>query len=143
MVLKIIHYIGLAACIILIVSCFMPWAYYADAHIVNEAQRTFTGFFSYQNNYGKPGKLLVAIAVIVIALMLSPKIWAKRTNLFVCALAVGYAIKSFILYTSCYNAYCPEKKAGIFLMLIATLVMLVASAFPKLTLKPSAASAIK
>ena len=121
----------------------MPWAYYADAHIVNEAQRTFTGFYSYQNNYGKPGKPLVAIEVIVIALMLLPKIWAKRTNLFVCALAVGYAIKSFILFTSCYNAYCPEKKAGIFLMLITTLVMLVASAFPQLTLKPSTANGIK
>ncbi|MCW3093701.1 MAG: hypothetical protein JWP81_4770 [Ferruginibacter sp.] len=135
MVPKILHWIGLAACVILIISCFMPWAYFADAHIPTEAERTFTGFYSYGNNYGKPGKMLVAFGIIVIALMLLPKIWAKRTNLFICALAVGYAIKTYILYVSCYNAYCPEKKAGIFLMLIATLFMLVASAFPHLTLK--------
>jgi hypothetical protein len=110
MVPKILHWIGLTACIILIVSCFMPWAYYADATITEEAQRTFTGFYSYGNNYGRPGKMLVAIGVVVFILMLLPKIWAKRTNLFVCALGVGYAVKTYILFVSCYNAYCPEKK---------------------------------
>jgi hypothetical protein len=131
---KILYWIGLGACIALIISCLMPWAYYADASIANEADRTFTGFFSYGNNYGKPGKLLVLISVIAFTFMLLPKIWAKRANLFVCALGVGYAIKSFVLYTSCYNAYCPEKRAGIYLMLISTILMLVASAFPNLTL---------
>lgn len=135
MVPKILHWIGLAACIVLIVSCFMPWAYYADAHIASEVERTFTGFYSYQNNYGKPGKMLVTIGIIVLTLMLLPKIWAKRTNLFVCALGVGYAVKTYILFVSCYNAYCPEKKIGIFLMLIATIVMLIASALPHLALK--------
>lgn len=113
----------------------MPWAYFADTHITTEAERTFTGFHSYQNNYGRPGKFLVTIGLIAITLMLLPKIWAKRTNLFVCALGVGYAVKSYILFTSCYNAYCPEKKLGIFLMLAATIVMLIASALPSLSLK--------
>ncbi|MEO6722757.1 MAG: hypothetical protein ABIN67_20485 [Ferruginibacter sp.] len=131
---KILHWIGLAACIALIVSCLMPWAYYSDASIMNKADRTFTGFFTYGNNYGKPGKLLVLISVIAFMLMVLPKIWAKRVNLFVCALGVGYAIKSFVLYTSCYNAYCPEKKFGIYLMLISTILMLIASAFPHLKL---------
>ncbi|MEO6549609.1 MAG: hypothetical protein ABIN94_16530 [Ferruginibacter sp.] len=135
MVPRILHWIGLAACILLIVSCFMPWAYFADAHIPTEAERTFTGFYSYGNNYGKPGKMLIAIALIVIVLMLLPRIWAKRTNLFVCALGLGYSIKTYILFVSCYNAYCPEKKLGIFVMLIATVIMMVASAFPHLALK--------
>ena len=137
MVPKILHWAGLTACVLLIISCFMPWAYFADPHIVNESERTFTGFYSYGNNYGRPGKLLVMIGVIVMILMLLPKIWAKRTNLFVCALAVGYAVKTYILFVSCYNAYCPEKKAGIFIMLTATIVMLIASVFPKLELKPA------
>ena len=135
MVPKILHWIGLAACIVLIVSCFLPWAYYADATITDEAQRTFTGFYSYMNNYGRPGKMLVTIGVIVFILMVLPKIWAKRANLFICALGVGYAVKTYILFVSCYNAYCPEKKAGVYLMLTATIIMLVASAFPQLALK--------
>ena len=137
MVPKILHWAGLTACVLLIISCFMPWAYFADPHIVNESERTFTGFYSYGNNYGRPGKLLVMIGIVVMILMLLPKIWAKRTNLFVCALAVGYAVKTYILFVSCYNAYCPEKRAGIFIMLTATIVMLIASVFPKLQLKPA------
>ena len=123
---KILQKAGIIACIILLLSCFMPWAFYADIH------ETFTGFYSFQNQYGKPGKFLSVMALIAFALMMLPKIWAKRTNLFVCALAVGYAIKTYILFTSCYNAYCPEKKAGIFIMLLSTIIMLVSSAFPDL-----------
>ena len=104
----------------------MPWAYYADI------KETFTGLYSYNNNYGKPGKFLIFFAVVGFVLMYLPKIWAKRTNLFLCAITVGYAIKTYILYTSCYNAYCPEKKAGIFLMLFSTVVMLIAAFFPDL-----------
>ena len=135
MTLKFLHWLGIIACISLVISCFLPWSYYADASIVNEADRTFTGFYSYQNNYGKPGKMLVLTATISLILILLPKIWAKRTNLFICALGVGYAIKSYILFVSCYNAYCPEKKIGIYLMLVATILMLICSAFPSLTLK--------
>lgn len=123
---KILQRAGITACIILVVACFMPWAYYADIH------ETFTGFYSFQNQYGKPGKFLTLIAIIAFALMLLPKIWAKRANLFVCALGVGYAIKTYILFTSCYNAYCPEKKAGIFIMMLATMLMLISATFPDL-----------
>jgi hypothetical protein len=126
---KVLQQTGLIACIALIVSCFMPWAYYADL------KETFTGFYSYQNNYGKHGKFLTVIAVISFTLMYLPKVWAKRINLFVCALGMGYAIKSYILFTSCYNAYCPEKKAGIYLVLIATIIMMAAAVFPDLKIK--------
>jgi len=81
--------------------------------------------------------LLVILAAIVLLFMLLPKIWAKRTNLFLSALTVAYAFKSYVLFTSCYNNYCPEKKYGVFLMLISSVVMLVASAFPYMKLKPS------
>ena len=128
---KILNIAGLLACISLIIACFLPWAYYADL------QQSFTGFYSYHNQYGKPGKFLSVIAIIALSLMILPKIWAKRINLFVCALGVGYAIKSYILFSSCYNAYCPEKKVGIFLMLAATIIMLLASIFPDLKLKSS------
>ncbi len=126
---KYLQRIGLVACIVLIVSCFMPWTYHDDL------KETFTGFYSHDNHYGKPGIFLTVIALSVFVFMYLPKVWAKRTNLFVCALGVGYAIKSFILFSSCYNAYCPEKKAGIYLMLVAVIIMLVAAVFPDLRMK--------
>ena len=124
MFLKILYWLGIAACILLIVSCFLPWVYYADL------QQSFTGFYSYQNEYGKPGKFLVPIAAIVLVFMLLPRIWAKRANLFLCALAVAYAVKSFVLFNSCYKNYCPEKLSGIYLMVITSVLMLIAAVFP-------------
>ena len=129
MIPKTLHWLGLAACLALIASCFMPWAYYADLH------ESFTGLYSYNNNYGRPGKLLILISGIVFVFMLLPKVWAKRTNLFLCALCVGYAIKSYVLYTSCYNAYCPEKKIGVYLMIISSVIMMIATIFPHLKLE--------
>lgn len=121
---KIIYWAGITACVVLIVSCFIPWTYHAD---VNKA---FTGFFSEQNQYGKPGKFLIAAALISLLLIVIPKLWAKRVNLFLTAFTVAYAIKNYILYTSCYNAYCPQKKAGIFIMLFSTFVILLAAVLP-------------
>ncbi|MBL0146322.1 MAG: hypothetical protein IPP48_11725 [Chitinophagaceae bacterium] len=127
---KILHWLGVLAAITLLVSCFLPWAYYAD---INE---TFTGFYSYKNNYGKPGKFLMAIAISGLVFTLLPKVWAKRVNLFLAALGLGYAIKTYVLFTSCYNAYCPQKLTGIYVMLIASAVLLISTVFPNLTLGP-------
>jgi predicted membrane channel-forming protein YqfA (hemolysin III family) len=68
-------------------------------------------------------------------LILLPKIWAKRFHLFFAALTMGYAVKTYILFTSCYNAYCPDKKFGIYLMMGCCIVILVAAIFPDLKLK--------
>ena len=126
MFVKYLYWLGIAACIMLIVSCFLPWVYYADLN------QTFTGFYSYKNEYGKPGKLLVLLGTITFIFMLLPKLWAKRANLFICALALAYAVKTYILFSSCYNNYCPQKLFGLYLMLSCTVLMLLASVFPKL-----------
>lgn len=124
MFVKYLHWIGLAACVTLIVSCFLPWGYYADLH------ETFTGFYSYHNEYGKPGKFLVLFGVLSFWFMLTQKVWAKRANMFACALTLAYAIKTVILFGSCYNNYCPQKLFGLYLMLGCSVVMLLASVFP-------------
>jgi hypothetical protein len=129
MIVKYLHWLGIAACITLIISCFLPWVHYADIN------QNFTGFYSYQNQYGKPGKLLVVLGTIILIFMLLPRIWAKRTNLFICALVVAYAIKTYILFSSCYNNYCPQKLFGLYLMVFCTVLMLVAAALPKMTIK--------
>jgi hypothetical protein len=132
MKVKILSWLGIAACIVLVISCFMPWTFYADNNIPSEAERTFSGFFSYKYKYGKPGKFLVFFAVVILSFMILPRIWAKRTNLFLSAFTLAYAIKTYILFTSCYNAYCPEKRAGIFVMLFSTVIMLLACIFPNM-----------
>jgi hypothetical protein len=134
MIVKIIKWAGLTACVILIIACFLPWTYHADIN------KNFTGFFSEKNAYGRPGKYLTFFAAASLILIWLPKVWAKRIHLFFAALTVGYAIKTFILFTSCYNAYCPDKKIGIYLMIICCSIIFIASVFPDLKLNPPKSS---
>ncbi len=120
--------IGWLACLLLLVSCFIPLTYYADLN------KNFTGFFSEQNMYGKPGIVFSFIAIVSAILIYLDKIWAKRTHIFLCALNLGYLIKTYILFTSCYNAYCPEKKFGIYLLIFSSVLLFIVSVFPDMKL---------
>ena len=121
--------LGLLASILLIISCFLPWAYYPDL------QKSFTGFFTEQNMYGKPGMVFVFFAVASLILIFVNKIWAKRTLIFFAALNAGYLLKTFVIFTSCYKGYCPEKQYGIYLLIISCVTLLVVSFFPDLKVK--------
>jgi hypothetical protein len=127
--MKYSGWLGFVAVLLLICSCFLPWAYYPDI------DKTFTGFFSESNAYGKPGKVFVFLGVISGILFLVPRIWAKRFNLLVTVLMFAYGIKTWILFTSCYHGICPEKKTGIFLIIAASLIILIAAILPDLKLK--------
>ena len=120
--------IGWLACLLLLVSCFIPLTYYADLN------KNFTGFYSEQNIYGKPGMFFVFIAIVSAVLIYLDKIWAKRTHIFLCALNLGYLIKTYILFASCYNAYCPEKKFGIYLLIFSCILLFIVSIFPEMKL---------
>jgi hypothetical protein len=123
------QWIGIAAVVLVAVASFMPWAYFPDL------QKDFTGFFSEQNRYGRPGKVLIALGVIEVVFFLLPKVWAKRANIFVSAVGFAWGVKSYILYGACYRGTCPERRIGIFLVLAGTLIILVASFLPRLELK--------
>lgn len=120
--------IGLFACVALIVSCFLPWAFYPDLN------KSFTGFFSEQNMYGKPGIAFSFFAVISVIVIFINKIWAKRTLIFVAALNLGYLLKTYVIFTSCYKGYCPEKQYGLYCVIISSIVLLLISFFPDIKL---------
>ena len=122
--MKYYKWIGWCASALLIGSCFMPWTYYADLN------KNFTGFFSEQNIYGKPAMFFIFFALVSILLINLDKVWAKRTHIFLAALNIGYLIKTYILFTSCYNAYCPEKKFGLYLLILSSAVLMIVSIFP-------------
>ena len=124
--MKYYRLLGILFCITLIVSCFLPWTWHADLH------KAFTGFYSEQNIYGKPGKFMVFYGVVSAIMILMNRVWAKRVHLFMAALFLGYAIKSYILFSSCYNAYCPEKQYGLYLMMGSTIAIMIIAVFPKL-----------
>jgi hypothetical protein len=95
--MKYSQWIGILAAITLVIACFIPWTYHPDV------QKNFTGFFSENNQYGKPGKFFVVLAAIASVFFLIPRVWAKRWNLLFTAIIVAYSIKCFIMYTGCYG----------------------------------------
>ena len=124
--MKYSQWIGIAAALILIASCHLPWTYYPDLN------KTFNGFFSENNVYGKPGKVFMYLCALSIICFALNRVWAKRVNFFLTAVIVAFAIRTFILYTGCYRGICPDKKEGIWIMAISSLVMLGMSVLPDL-----------
>ena len=129
--MKYSQWIGIVAVLVVIAACFMPWAWYPDL------QKDFTGFFTEQNRYGRPGKVLIFLSVPEIVFFLIPRIWAKRTNIFFAAIAIAWAFKSFWLYTSCYRGTCPSARVGLYLVLGGTIIAMLATLTPNIPVKQS------
>lgn len=127
--MKFYKQIGFAASLLLVISCFLPWAYYPDV------QKSFNGFYSEQGVYGKPGKVFIFFAVCSLILIFVDRIWAKRTLIFISAFNVGYLIRTYILYTTCYGTFCPRKEYGIYLLIFSCIILMGVSFFPDLKVK--------
>lgn len=122
---------GLLACVIVIASCFMPWTFYPDLNT------SFTGFYSKENMYGKPGKVFIFLALISVVLILIDRLWAKRVLLFIGAINIAYLIKTYVLFTSCYSGLCPIKQYGLYLLMGGTVLLMVAAILPDMKVHKS------
>ncbi len=128
---KYSKWISLAAFLLLVWVCFMPWSYHADIDTY------FTGFYSQKNLYGKPAKLLLTFSGITTFCSFVKLLWLKRTAFLSGGLGVAYAIKNFLLYGSCYLGYCPDKQIGLYLMLLLTILIFVMAFLPEGSRKKS------
>ena len=125
---KFAHITGVLTCIAIITACFMPWTYYQSI------QQTFTGFnvvpFPTGNYYGKAGIPISIITGLILLLIFIPRIWAKRTNLFLAGILVAYTIRTYIIFTSALFDGEVQKFAGIYLVIIFSIVILITTLFP-------------
>jgi hypothetical protein len=117
---------GIIAAIILIMACFLPWV------VIPSINSTITGIDAMGTNFGKPGYFHFITIFFFIVFSLVQKIWAKRFNFLVTALNMAWAIRNFYLITMCRAGECPEKKAGIYLILILSVIMLASALLPDL-----------
>src|SRR5439155_24812768 len=92
---------------------------------------TVTGIESTGTSFGKPGYFHFVLAAIFVVFNFTPRIWAKRMNLLVTALNIGWAARNYFLISACAGGECPEKKTALYVALISSCVMLVAALFPK------------
>ena len=119
-------WIGLAAAITLIIACFMIWITLPSKNI------TITGVDAGGTNVGRPGYFHFICIFFFLAFSLMPRVWAKRANLFVAPINFAWAVRNFFIVTSCRAGECPEKHVAVYLILIASALMLGAALFPDL-----------
>jgi len=133
MLSRVSHFVGILACVAIIGACFLPWCHY------NNINETFTGFnvtrFSTGNYYGRSGRVITIFSSIILLLMMVKKVWAKRINLFMAALLFAYCIRTYIIFTSALFEGEVEKKAGIYLIIIFSAIIMISAVFPKIELK--------
>ena len=120
---------GLLAVIILAVSCFLPWVIISSKNIM------VSGVGSAGTNFGKPGYMHLVFGFLFLVFHLVPRLWAKRSNLVVVALNMAWAARNYFIISACREGECPEKQTGLYLLLAASVIMLLAAFFPDIKLK--------
>jgi hypothetical protein len=126
--MRYMKWIGLMAVILLVVSCFTPWVFIESKNIF------VSGVDSTGTNFGKPGYFHFIFSFFFIIFHLVPKLWAKRWNLLVVALNVAWAARNYFIISACRDGDCPQKETGLYMVLLASILMLVAALFPDVKL---------
>jgi hypothetical protein len=132
--MRYMKWIGTTAAVLLIVSCFIPWVFIESRNI------TVSGIDATGTRFGKPGYFHFFMIAIFLLFSFIQKVGAKRANLLITALNLGWAIRNYFIISACQGGDCPEKKTGIYLMLAASILMMVSALFPDMKLPEEKAS---
>lgn len=127
--MRYMKWIGLLAVLLLVVSCFLPWVIIRSQNII------VSGIDSTGTNFGKPGYAHFVLAFFFIVFHFIPKLWAKRVNLLIVALNLAWCVRNYFIISMCRVGECPEKQTGLWLVLAASAIMLIAALFPDIKLK--------
>ncbi len=123
--MKIFRTLGAIACVIMIVSAFLPWIRIELIH------DTYTGMYTGKDNfYGKPGYINIFFSGLFFILIFVNRVWAKRLNIFFGALLAAWTIRNVLVFTHCEMGYCPQKLIGIYLVILAAIFILLAALLP-------------
>jgi hypothetical protein len=123
--MKYSKWIGLLAAVTVFVVCYKAWIY------VPSAKLEIGGMFATgKQNFGRPGLVNMIMTGGSFLMFLLPYIWAKRSNIFLCAFNIAWACRNYILLSKCYGGDCPVIKPGLYLLLLASAIMLAMSFIP-------------
>jgi hypothetical protein len=119
---------GVAAAVLLIISCFTPWV------IIESKNITISGIDATGTSFGKPGYFHLLMSFFFILFSFIPRVWSKRSNILVIAMNFAWAVRNYFSITACEGGECPVKKTGIYLILLASVLMMAAALFPDMKL---------
>ena len=127
--MRLMKWIGVASALLLIAACFMPWA------IISSKNITVSGIDTTGTNFGKPAYFHFLMIFLFLLFTFIPKVWAKRSNLLVTGINLGWAVRNYFIITMCRGGECPEKQTAVFLIILASVLMLASALFPDIKLK--------
>ncbi len=122
--MKYSQYVGIFFGLVLIWLCFQTWVIIPHKDII------VTGFQSEGTRFGRPGMIhmwFIAISVVLFAL---PFTWAKRSNVFFTAINLAWAIRNYIIVSTCFMGECPEKQWALYLLPIFAAIVFLMSLLP-------------
>jgi hypothetical protein len=124
--MKYSKYVGALGVVLLVVSCFLPW------YFLEWRNLTVTGMDAVQ--FGKPAYWHFVFAAFYFVFTFIPRIWAKQWNVFFAAINCAWTARNFFALAICSGGECPQRQAGIWLLVAAALIMLFTSLFPDVKL---------
>ena len=127
--MKYSQQIGALIALLTILSCFFPWSY------IPVLDTVITGMQTAGTKFGKPGILHIFFCSLAFILFLIPKLWSKRTNIFIAAMNLAWGLKNFMLCSMCSGGDCQQKRFGIYLVLVFSFVMIIMALLPKITVR--------
>lgn len=121
--------IGVIACLALTGICFLPWVNLPHLNLVLNG---VNGKVNDQLHFGTQLKPHGFLVVSMIVAFISKKIWIKRVNIFTAAINLALAIKNYLVFTMCREGICPQKQAGIYLLVAIAILIQVMTFLPKM-----------
>ena len=104
-------------------ACFFPWVNIESKGIV------ITGVNTTGTNFGKPGYFHFLLTGLCLLFLLINKRATQKIAVFFAAFNLAWAIRNFSIISGCYMGECPEKQPALFLIVLASIFILIASLF--------------
>ena len=127
--MKYSKWVGLLGVALLVVAAYQPWVWVASKNI------TISGMHATGTNFGRPALLNLIVSGFAATCFIMNSVMAKRANLFFCAFNLAWTVRNFIIVSICRGGECPEKKLGLYILLAASVIMMIAALLPDLKLK--------
>lgn len=124
--MKYSQLLGIIAVLALAAVCYLPWSYLPDKSLI------ITGMSAPGTKFGKPGLMHFVLGIPLLTFFIIPKIWAKRTNVFIAAINLAWSARNYILLTTCDGIECPEKRIGLIISIALSAFILVMTFFPRI-----------
>ena len=124
--------IGLVVTLVLFIICFLPWVTIESKNLV------ISGMNAKGTDFGTPGKVNVIFSIIMAVFFALPKVWAKRTNVFIGALNFSWGVKNYLVLSTCLMGECPVKMPALFGLVALSGISLLMTFFPKIEVEQEA-----